>query len=180
MTEQTEEKAPRLTAKEKKEAADAFSERMNATPAKCSEADRFREADDQFKKLKPEAFAAVRAACEDAKASDLPPEVAAVFESWCYLHGEMPASVAKCGELAADLDDFRLVGPSSIRSMSAEERAEVELRINELDTETIRGRPLAAAEAAAAMLEWLQAGLALQRWAEETQKTEAAKENTKS
>merc|ERR1712232_1320055 len=106
------------------------------------------------KELSGPSIAAVGAACKEA--DSLPEEIVATFECWCILHGETPVSVSRCGELAADASDFKLVGPSSIRCMSAEERVDVKRRIGSMDPAATRTRPLAAPEAAAAMLEWLQ------------------------
>ena len=159
------EAAPRLTAKEKREAAGAFSDRLNATPAKCSEADRYRVADDRFRALSAAAFASVRVACDGANDSELPPEIAATFECWCIIHGEK-ASVATCGKLAAEPDDFKLVGSSTVNCLSAEELSEIERRVASLDSAAVAERPIACAEATSAMLEWAQAAVALQRWAE--------------
>merc|ERR1719220_3112028 len=106
----------RMSRREQKEAADAFSDRMNSTPAAGSEADAFREADDKFKQLGPTAIRALTCTPE----AQLPPEAVAAMTCWCYLHGE-PASVTKCMELANDCDDFRLVGMSSMEYLTDEE-----------------------------------------------------------
>eukprot|EP00928_Gymnodinium_smaydae_P087211 TRINITY_DN71512_c0_g1_i1.p2 TRINITY_DN71512_c0_g1~~TRINITY_DN71512_c0_g1_i1.p2 ORF type:complete len:214 (+),score=58.02 TRINITY_DN71512_c0_g1_i1:85-642(+) len=166
---------PKLTAKEKREAAEAFSERLNATPAKCSEADRFRNADDRLKGLKADAVAAVRTACESSKDAPLAPELSAVLESWCVLQGESPVSVARCGELAADPSEFFLVGMSLIGAMSPEERADISSRLSGVTADAVRALPCPAADTIATMAEWLQAGIALQQWADELQKTAAEK-----
>eukprot|EP00927_Polykrikos_kofoidii_P012196 TRINITY_DN15245_c2_g1_i1.p2 TRINITY_DN15245_c2_g1~~TRINITY_DN15245_c2_g1_i1.p2 ORF type:complete len:190 (+),score=41.90 TRINITY_DN15245_c2_g1_i1:94-663(+) len=155
-------KAPRQSAKEKREAAEAFTEKFNSTPATCSEAEQFRTVDDRFKSLKHEAVTAVKVACGNE--ADLPPEVITTFKCWCYLHGEEP-SLEKCAQLAGDPEDFKLVGTTSIKCLSEEEFGALKGHIDGLDPSTVRTRPLAVAEPAAAMLEWMQAAVALHLWA---------------
>eukprot|EP00401_Gymnodinium_catenatum_P054622 CAMPEP_0117496494 /NCGR_PEP_ID=MMETSP0784-20121206/20686_1 /TAXON_ID=39447 /ORGANISM="" /LENGTH=197 /DNA_ID=CAMNT_0005291467 /DNA_START=95 /DNA_END=689 /DNA_ORIENTATION=+ len=166
MSEAGTEKRPSRT--EQKAAAEAFSDRLNCTPAIGSEADRFREVDDRFKAMSADSVKAiVECSAEDLESA---PEVAAAFASWCILAGETPATVARCAELAADPEDFRLVGVSSFRCLSPEELSELEQRIRELDPAEARGRQFAAAEIAATLIEWMQAGLALHHWAQRQQK----------
>eukprot|EP00416_Gambierdiscus_australes_P039965 CAMPEP_0171103238 /NCGR_PEP_ID=MMETSP0766_2-20121228/58810_1 /TAXON_ID=439317 /ORGANISM="Gambierdiscus australes, Strain CAWD 149" /LENGTH=160 /DNA_ID=CAMNT_0011563647 /DNA_START=55 /DNA_END=537 /DNA_ORIENTATION=- len=146
----------------KKAAADAFAEKFNATPASGHEADRFRAADDRLKSLDTASLSSLRSL---GSAQELPPEIVAVLECWCLLHNERPASVATCAKLAADPDDMRLVGMSTLEYMPQEDLDQVASRIVAVDAEVARGRKVAMAEAAATMIEWLQAALALQRWA---------------
>merc|ERR1712187_439204 len=95
------------------------------------EADRFRIADDRLKALNSAAISAVGAACA-AQDGDLPPEMKETFECWCMLHGE-PPSLVSCKALAADVDDFKLVGISSLRYMSPEELEALGSRVADLD-----------------------------------------------
>mmetsp|Transcript_19727 Transcript_19727/g.40154 ORF Transcript_19727/g.40154 Transcript_19727/m.40154 type:complete len:164 (-) Transcript_19727:152-643(-) len=160
-------------ASDKKVAAEAFSQKLNSTPAAGDEADRFRTADDRLKSLSVAALSTIRALANPDAEKDLPPEIVAVLESWCFLHDEKPASVSTCAKLAADPDDLRLVGMSSLEFMPAEDLAEVSQRMEGLDAEVARTRSVAVAEVASAMIEWLQAALALRRWAVE-QRAQAA------
>mmetsp|Transcript_110875 Transcript_110875/g.220522 ORF Transcript_110875/g.220522 Transcript_110875/m.220522 type:complete len:162 (-) Transcript_110875:50-535(-) len=151
---------------EDKAAADAFSDRMNATPAKCSEADRFREADNQLKALQPEHVLALG----DCPGRELPPGVVAAMESWCLLHDETPPSIEGCAKLAADPGDFRLVGLSTLRYLDKETIEAITGRVAGLDVATVRSSLPVAAEVIAVMVEWLQAALALHGWAQEQQR----------
>mmetsp|Transcript_19726 Transcript_19726/g.40152 ORF Transcript_19726/g.40152 Transcript_19726/m.40152 type:complete len:158 (-) Transcript_19726:156-629(-) len=122
-------------ASDKKVAAEAFSQKLNSTPAAGDEADRFRTADDRLKSLSVAALSTIRALANPDAEKDLPPEIVAVLESWCFLHDEKPASVSTCAKLAADPDDLRLVGMSSLEFMPAEDLAEVSQRMEGLDAE---------------------------------------------
>ncbi|OLQ15145.1 hypothetical protein AK812_SmicGene605 [Symbiodinium microadriaticum] len=142
---------------DKKAAAQAFTDRLNATPASGSEADRFREADDRLKSLPA---ATVQALSRFGEAPT--PEVVTCMECWAMLHGEDP-TVLSCLKLAEDPSEFKLVGVSLLNSFREEELSVLEEKTSGLQLP----KPTDEAEqAAAAMLEWLQAGLAMRRWAE--------------
>mmetsp|Transcript_86866 Transcript_86866/g.230826 ORF Transcript_86866/g.230826 Transcript_86866/m.230826 type:complete len:164 (-) Transcript_86866:154-645(-) len=154
-------------ATDKRAAADAFSDKLNATPASGHEADGYRAADDRLKSLSLASISAIRALGAADAEKELPPEIVTVLECWCFLHGEKPASVATCAKLAADPDDLRLVGMSTLECMTEEEIVEVSQRTGGLDAEVAKTRSVPVAEVASAMIEWLQASLALRRWAKE-------------
>mmetsp|Transcript_11664 Transcript_11664/g.35206 ORF Transcript_11664/g.35206 Transcript_11664/m.35206 type:complete len:165 (-) Transcript_11664:40-534(-) len=150
---------------DKKAAADAFSEKLNSTPASGDEADRFRAADDKLKSLSVASLSTIHALGGAGAEEDLPPEIAEALACWCFLHDERPVSVAACAKLAEDPEDLRLVGMSSLGYLSEEEQAELARRVEGLDPEVARRRSVSAAEAASVMIEWLQAALAMERWA---------------
>ncbi|CAE8664371.1 unnamed protein product [Polarella glacialis] len=150
-----------------KKASDALSDRLCATPAAGSEADRFRDADDRLKALSDEVIQAIRADVDGG----MPPDIATVLECWCLLHETKPASVAGCIKLAEDPAEFKLVGLSTLGYLEPNDLAAIQTRTEGLDPGSARNRPFAGAQAAAAMLEWLQAALALRRWADQTRQT---------
>uniref|UniRef100_A0A7S2H4M3 Uncharacterized protein n=1 Tax=Alexandrium andersonii TaxID=327968 RepID=A0A7S2H4M3_9DINO len=162
-----------MAANDKRATADAFSEKLNATPAGGDEADRFRAADDRLKALSAAAISTIRGLSGADAEQDLPPEIVEALTCWCFLHDEQPASVASCAKLAEDPDDFRLVGMSSLEYMPEEELTEISQRVGVLDPEVARKRSVAVAEVACAMIEWLQAALALRRWAQEQRAEQA-------
>eukprot|EP00747_Dinoflagellata_sp_TGD_P162271 gnl/TRDRNA2_/TRDRNA2_179689_c0_seq1.p2 gnl/TRDRNA2_/TRDRNA2_179689_c0~~gnl/TRDRNA2_/TRDRNA2_179689_c0_seq1.p2 ORF type:complete len:173 (-),score=44.34 gnl/TRDRNA2_/TRDRNA2_179689_c0_seq1:208-726(-) len=149
------------------EIAADFQDRLNATPSKAPEADRFRLADDRFKALSRAAFDAV-ASVKDA--TDLPPDIVTTLECWCILHEAETRSVAKCAELAADPEEFRLVGSSTLEYLAEEDREVLQKLVDGLSSEEVAKRPHLLAEVASAMLEWMQAALAVWRWAVEERK----------
>eukprot|EP00931_Biecheleriopsis_adriatica_P013308 TRINITY_DN114678_c0_g1_i1.p1 TRINITY_DN114678_c0_g1~~TRINITY_DN114678_c0_g1_i1.p1 ORF type:complete len:176 (-),score=61.71 TRINITY_DN114678_c0_g1_i1:10-510(-) len=150
---------------DKKAAAQAFTDRLNATPASGSEADRFRAADDTLKGLEDKAIQALSCFADGA-----PPEVVATMECWCLLHDVKPMSVEGCLELSRDTAEFKLVGMSTLNYLNAEEISSLEQRAEGLELAALKATAGAGTQAAAAMLEWLQAALAMRRWALEARK----------
>eukprot|EP00933_Yihiella_yeosuensis_P013733 TRINITY_DN12590_c0_g1_i1.p1 TRINITY_DN12590_c0_g1~~TRINITY_DN12590_c0_g1_i1.p1 ORF type:complete len:190 (+),score=60.79 TRINITY_DN12590_c0_g1_i1:64-570(+) len=159
---------PRETKKEKEAAADAFTEKLNCTPAAGSEADRFRDADDRLKALPVEAIRALEGFGNGDEAP--PPDIALAMECWCLLHEVTPVGVAKCAELAKDPSEFRLVGLSTLNYLEEADLTALKQRAEGLVAADARLRPCKAAEAAAAMIEWVQAALDLRLWAIAQQK----------
>ncbi|CAL1148029.1 unnamed protein product [Cladocopium goreaui] len=145
----------------KKVAAQAFTEKLNATPASCSEADRFREADDRFKSC---ATDRLQALLGYEKISEVPVEVKSTLEAWCLLHGK-EASIEQCLKLVREEPaDFKLVGMSDLNYMAPEELDDLEKRTKDLSIV----KETKEAEVAEMMLEWLQAAMSLHRWAQTT------------
>ncbi|CAJ1422447.1 unnamed protein product [Effrenium voratum] len=109
---------------EKRAAAQAFSDRLNATPAEGAEADRFRSAVDRLSSMKREAPQAL------LRLEEVPADVAAVMECWCLLHGKAPSS-EQCLKLLKEepAEDFTLVGMSNINCLTEEELAEMRRRL---------------------------------------------------
>ncbi|CAK0793044.1 unnamed protein product [Prorocentrum cordatum] len=77
------------------------------------------------------------------------------------------------GELARDPADFRLVGASTVECLTEAELEEITSRVSALDPEeTVGACASAAAPAAACLLAWLQAALALREWAREARRAQ--------
>eukprot|EP00913_Durusdinium_trenchii_P035657 g33367.t1 len=123
---------------DKKAAQEAFADKFNATPADCSEADRFRDADDRLKGSSAVSLQAL--AFFDAET--VPDAVKATMEPW-------------------EGRDFRsFVGREGLCS---EEIDDLEKHVAGLELECADE----ATEVAKMMLEWLQAALGLHRWAQQ-------------
>ena len=157
--------AEKKDSKESKKAAQAFTDKLNATPATCSEADRFREADDCFKSCKTETLQALM---EYEKRPDVPAEVKVTLEAWCLLHGKEPKLEQCLKFLKEEPADFKLVGLSDLNYMTSEELTHLE----QLTTDITVVSMDSASEVAKMMLEWLQAALGLHRWAQTTRAVE--------
>lgn len=140
---------------DKRATAQAFTDRLNVTPAACSEADRFRNADDALRALSSASVQAL----QSCAGREIPADVATVMECWCLLLDVQPASVDRCAELAADLSEFKLVGLGTLNYLGAEGLSTLETRTRGLDASSVSTSSCPGAEAASAMLEWLQAYL---------------------
>merc|ERR1712217_539695 len=132
-------------------------------PAAGNEADRYRVAEEKLQALSVDAITAVRT-CGGAGA--VPPEFETVFACWCVVLGEEPHTIERCAELAADPSEFKLVGASSFSSLSPEELGTLTSKVATIDAAEVRRRPAPSAEAAASLLEFMQAGIDLNSWAE--------------
>mmetsp|Transcript_69771 Transcript_69771/g.110254 ORF Transcript_69771/g.110254 Transcript_69771/m.110254 type:complete len:158 (+) Transcript_69771:27-500(+) len=144
----------------KKAAAQAFTDKLNATPAACSEADRFREADDRFKSCATDRLQVLLG----YEKMSVPIEVKSTLEAWCLLHGK-EASLEQCLKFVREQPaDFKLVGMSDLNYMTPEELDDLEKRTKDLSI----ANESKEAEVAEMMLEWLQAAMSLHRWAQTT------------